>query len=164
MKKKLEKWGHSCHFDTFILLFFPTCISVLSNITVFSFTWFIFVWCKRSMNDYMLPVYKWYFSEIWTLNLLNFINGLVLLPYFGTVHYQIWGYQTETLKLRSKQYRAWSDCTNVRASLALCWWQMLITFGSSRIKVNHSCTIFAILNAYFYYTYYTVLHCFYIFL
>ena len=41
-----------------------------------------------------------------------------------------------TLKLVSQQYRAWSDCTEVQAGLALYWWQRLIASGSSRIRVN----------------------------
>ena len=40
------------------------------------------------------------------------------------------------LPLVSQQYRAWLDCTDVQAGLALCWWQRLILFGSSRITVN----------------------------
>ena len=36
---------------------------------------------------------------ILTLNLLNFLNGLVHFYIFGTVHYQTWGYQDEDLKL-----------------------------------------------------------------
>ena len=41
-----------------------------------------------------------------------------------------------TWKLVSQQYRAWSDCTDVQAGLALYWWQRLITFGFNRIRVN----------------------------
>ena len=40
------------------------------------------------------------------------------------------------MTLVSQQYRAWSDCTEVQAGLVLYWWQILITFGSSRIKVK----------------------------
>ena len=49
------------------------------------------------------------------------------------------GYQGESLKLVSQQNRAWSDCTDVQAGLALFWWPRLITFGFSRIRVtaNH---------------------------
>ena len=36
----------------------------------------------------------------------------------------------------SQQYKAWSDCTDVQADLALYWWQRLITFGVGRIRVN----------------------------
>ena len=38
---------------------------------------------------------------------------------FGTVHYHFLGYQDENVKLISQQYRAWSDCTDVHAGLAL---------------------------------------------
>ena len=58
-------------------------------------------------------------------------------PYiFGTIHYQFQGYHDENLKLASHQYRAWSDCTDVHAGLALYWWQKLIIFGVGRIKVK----------------------------
>ena len=48
-----------------------------------------------------------------------------------------WGYQDETLKLGSQQYRAWSDSTDMQAGLTLYWWQRLITSGSSRVRVNN---------------------------
>ena len=31
---------------------------------------------------------------------------------------------------------SWSDCTDMQAGLALYWWQMLITFSSSRLRVK----------------------------
>ena len=34
------------------------------------------------------------------------------------------------------QYRAWSDCTKMPTGLALYFWQMLITFGGSRLRVK----------------------------
>ena len=47
-------------------------------------------------------------------------------PYiFGSVHYHFKRYQNKNLKLVSQQYRAWSDCTDVQAGLALYWWQRL---------------------------------------
>ena len=55
---------------------------------------------------------------------------------FGTVHYHFYGYQDENLKLVSQQYRAWTDCTDVQAGLALYWWQTLIIFSPSRIRVK----------------------------
>ena len=55
---------------------------------------------------------------------------------FGTVHYHFYGYQDENLKLVSQQYRAWSDCTDVQAGLALYWWQRLFTFSVGRIRVK----------------------------
>ena len=61
---------------------------------------------------------------------------------FATVHYHFKGYQDGNLKLVSQQYRAWSDCTEEQASLALYWWQSLITFGVGRIKVNIYCLVF----------------------
>ena len=38
--------------------------------------------------------------------------------------------------LVSQQYRAWSVYMDVQAGLAVYWWQRLITFGSSWIRVN----------------------------
>ena len=65
-----------------------------------------------------------------TLNLLNFINGLVHLHFWNyplsfkgisywklengaAVHYLFFGYQDENLKLVSHQYTAWADCIDV---------------------------------------------------
>ena len=56
-----------------------------------------------------------------TLNLLNFLK---------------WRYQNENLKLITQQYRAWLDCIETLAGLALYWLQKLITSSSSRIRVN----------------------------
>ena len=42
------------------------------------------------------------------------------------------------LKFVSQQYRAWSDCTDVEAGLALYWSLRLITFGSSTTKIKKS--------------------------
>ena len=40
----------------------------------------------------------------------------------------------------SQQYsyivKAWSDCKDVQAGLALYWWQRLISFGVGRVRVN----------------------------
>ena len=56
---------------------------------------------------------------------------------FATLQYHIQGYQDVHLKLDRQQYKAWSDCMDVQAGMALYWWQMLITFGSSRIRVKY---------------------------
>ena len=59
-------------------------------------------------------------SHIFTLNLLKFLNEIIHLPFmYGTVHYHFYEYQEENLNLVSHQYRAWSDSTGVKASLAL---------------------------------------------
>ena len=58
----------------------------------------------------------------WPADFLIFLNGLVHIPFFGTVHYHFNGYQDEILKLTSHQYRVWSDYTDVQAGLALYWW------------------------------------------
>ena len=53
-----------------------------------------------------------------TLTMPNFLNGII-----------------------HQQYRAWSDCTDVQAGLALHWWQRLLTFGVGRIRVNNKQTV-----------------------
>ena len=64
-----------------------------------------------------------------TLILQNFLNGIIHLLFLGLhVHYQNDGKQ----KLVSQQDRAWSDCMDEQAGLALQWWQRLIIFGSIR--------------------------------
>ena len=94
------------------------------------------------MNSLLLSELSFTISQITILKIavltlhLLFFNELVHLPLFRTVHYHFWGYQVENLKMVSQQYRAWTDCTNVPAGLALYWWQRLITFGSSRLRVN----------------------------
>ena len=61
---------------------------------------------------------------------------------FGTAQYQF-----RDIKMVSQQYRAWSDCMDVKASLALYWWQRLITFGVGRIRVNkHTCLLYNFRN------------------
>ena len=62
-----------------------------------------------------------------TLNLLNFLNEIINLPF--------WNSPLSVLEIEVNSI-VWSDCTDVHAGLALCWWQRLITFGSSRIRVN----------------------------
>ena len=58
--------------------------------------------------------------------------------HFGTVYYHFQGHQDENLKMVSQQYRAWLDCTDVQAGLALYWWESLITFGVGRIRVKYT--------------------------
>ena len=41
-----------------------------------------------------------------------------------------------TWKLVSQQYRAWLDCMDMQADLAVYWWQRPITFGVSRFRLN----------------------------
>ena len=56
---------------------------------------------------------------------------------FGTVKVIIFrDIRMRTWKLFSQQYRDWSDCTDMQASLALYWWQRLITFSSDRIRAK----------------------------
>jgi hypothetical protein len=46
----------------------------------------------------------------------------MLLFLFGTIT-NFGENKVKIFKLVSQQYRAWSDCTNVQADLALYWWQ-----------------------------------------
>ena len=80
------------------------------------------------------------FSEHLSLNLLNFLNGLVLLPFLELpfIHFC-------DIKMRIKCCPAYSIepgqtericSTDVKADLALYWWQRLIIFSSSRIRVK----------------------------
>ena len=55
-------------------------------------------------------------------------------PFLELFIITFYGYQDENFKLVSQQYRAWSDCTEVQAGLALYWWQRLITFGFKQDK------------------------------
>ena len=72
-----------------------------SETTTVSFFYFIFF--SRHFNPYHAEFLKW--------------NSPPSI--FGTVYYHFKGYQNENLKLVSQQYRAWSNCTDVQAGLAL---------------------------------------------
>ena len=74
-----------------------------------------------------------------TLNLMNFLNGIIHLPFLELSVIIIWDIKNRTWKMVSQQYRAWSNCTDVQAGLALYWWQRLITFGSSKRRVKWTC-------------------------
>jgi hypothetical protein len=52
--------------------------------------------------------------------MLNFLNELVQLPLFGTICYQLLGYEKCNYEVR--QLRAWSVGLDVQADLALYWW------------------------------------------
>ena len=54
----------------------------------------------------------------------------------GIAHYHFKRYQDEIFKMVSQQYRAWSDCPDMLAGLAIYFWQRLITLGSSRVRSN----------------------------
>ena len=54
--------------------------------------------------------------------------------YFWFAHYHFRDIKMRTWKLVSQQYTAWSDGEYVQTGLALQLWQMLITFGSTRIR------------------------------
>ena len=63
-----------------------------------------------------------------TLNLLNFLNGIIHLPFLALFNIFFRDIKMRIQKLIRQQYnRAWSDCTDVQAGLALqYWWQRLI--------------------------------------
>ena len=48
------------------------------------------------------------------LTMPNFLTSI-----YGFFYYYFQGYQCENLQLVNQQYRAWSDCTNLQAGLAL---------------------------------------------
>ena len=70
-----------------------------------------------------------------THTLLIFLRGLVHLPFLKLYIINFEDIKIR-LKLASQQYRAWSDCANVQSGLALFWWQMLITLGSSKTTLS----------------------------
>ena len=87
---------------------------------------------KTTILCFRYEVTKWNFNP-YHAEFLKWNNPSYI---FDTVHYQFKGYQDESLKMVSQQYRARSDCTDVQAGLALYCWQRLITFGAVRIWVN----------------------------
>ena len=86
---------------------------------------------------------KSYFYHI-IPTLLNFLNGTIHIhPFleFSIIIFRDIKMRTCN-KLVSQLCRAWSDCSEVQAGLALYWRQRLITFGSSRIRVKWTCPPF----------------------
>ena len=71
--------------------------------------------------------------NLWPVKFLKWNNPSSI---FGTVHFHFRDIKIRTWSWVSQQYRAWSDCMNVQACLALYWWQRLISLGSSRIRFN----------------------------
>ena len=73
------------------------------------------VWTLALLINYYQPKFlKW--------NNPPYIYLELSIYHFRDIKMSIW-------KLVSHQYRAWSDCIDVQAGLALYWWQRLITFG-----------------------------------
>ena len=65
---------------------------------------------------------------------LYFLNGIIKLPFL-----ELPIIIDENLKLVSQQYTEPGQTGMMcRLAVALYWWQRLITFGSSRIRVKHS--------------------------
>lgn len=58
------------------------------------------------------------------------------------------GFLDENVKISSQQYRTWSDCRNVKAALALCWWQNLnqVAACGQRVKslIPGLCCVFVL--------------------
>ena len=74
-------------------------------------------------------------AENLTLNLLNFLNEIFHfwncpLSFLGKSRWKPESWSANNIG-------AWSDCRDVKAGLALYWWQRLITFGFSRKRVNN---------------------------
>ena len=80
-------------------------------------------WTSQMISFYIITIF---------LNpyLLNYLNGLESLVHFPFLDLYIINFRDVSLKVVSQQYRAWSDCKD------LYWWQRLITFGASRIRVK----------------------------
>ena len=84
--------------------------------------------CLRGeMHDYNMNMFK-----VLTLNLLNFQNGLVYLPFlelsivnFGEIMIRIWSWPGNSVQYNCS-YRP----------IALHWWQKLITFGCGMVRVK----------------------------
>ena len=100
-------------------------IYLICEIGYVSRRWFNFMIC---VTRFSIMWRSWLPAEFLKWNNPSFI--------FRTVHYHFEGCQNENLKMVRSQYIAWSDCMNVQADLALYWWQRLITFISSRIRVK----------------------------
>ena len=75
--------------------------------------------------------------SILTLNLPNFLNGLVHFPILNCP-LSFLGYQDENLKMVSHRYRAWSECTDVQAGLAVYWWHSLVFTSMSAVFLSTS--------------------------
>ena len=114
----------------------------------YSWTLFFLVNINDIVNDLNSSIHH-QFADDTSLHMLIIPYQPQLNPYHAEFHkwnnlscifwhspLSFWGYQDENFQLVSQQYRAWSDCTDVQSGLALYWWQRLITFGVSRIRVN----------------------------
>ena len=56
---------------------------------------------------------------LYIFNPAEFLQWTCPLFNIGTVHYQLRRQQDMNFKLANQQYRAWSDCIDVQAGLAL---------------------------------------------
>ena len=80
-------------------------------------------------------------KKTWTINLQNFIkiDFNFHFPFMELSIISVRDIKVRTWSWSAKQYRVWSDCTNVHyasACLTLNWWQRLITFVFRRVKVR----------------------------
>ena len=84
----------------------------------------------------------WYLFQakmklILTLNLLNFLNEIIHLPFCLNCLLSFLGISRWKLEVGQPSiYWAWSDCMDVLTGLALHWRQRLIVLGCSRIRLN----------------------------
>ena len=113
---------------------------IVSRISFKTPTDFLYVCCRNSILNYhsIEDGKRWKMYLTLTINPYHaeFLKWNNPSYNFGTVHHQFYGFQDENLKMVCQQYRAWSDCTDVQAGLALYWWQRLITFDVGRIRVK----------------------------
>ena len=75
------------------------------------------------MQVYYHKIYRFHFYGLLYPYPAEFLKWSSPPSSFGTVQYHFQRCQDENLQLVSQQYRAWSDCTDVQAGLALYWWQ-----------------------------------------
>ena len=93
--------------------------------------------CTVDYTDWHLYIQSIRSSELLTLNLLNFLNGIIHLQFlalpiiiFRDVKMKNWSWSANS------NYRPWLDCTDGQVGLALYWSKRLIMFGSSRSRVK----------------------------
>ena len=94
-------------------------LAMVSNIMVLPVSIglvYLFKKSRSKVNTHIhnasLPKFDLIETLILTPNLLDFLNGVIHLPFFNCP-LSFKGYQDKNLKLVSQQYRAWSDSTHV---------------------------------------------------
>ena len=123
------------------MLFIDVFVHILCFTNSFSLILYmncLFTFCILSLlqSQTLYCLEKIHLSCKLTLNLLNFLNGIINIPVLELPIIIFRNIKMRTWKLFSNQYRAWSGCTDVHAGPALYWWQWLFTFCSNRIRVK----------------------------